>query len=149
MGRGGKSPLFLVATDGSRPAIKAVDAAIEHARRWDARLRVVTVLELQVYGMGTGALGPQVASVLPQVDASAHVVLAEAVRRAEKAGIEADEVLLRAHEAASAIVRDAEKSKAELIVVGSHGRTGLPRMLLGSVAERVVRLSHCPVLVIR
>lgn len=149
MAKGGKGPLFLVATDGSRPADKAVAAAIEHAHRWGARIRVVTVLELQVYGLGTGALGPQVASVLPQVDATARVVLAAASRKAEKAGIQTEEVLLRAHEAASAIVRDAEKSKADLIVVGSHGRTGLPRMLLGSVAERVVRLSHCPVLVVR
>lgn len=43
----------------------------------------------------------------------------------------------------------AEELKAELIVVGSHGRTGLTRMLLGSVAERVVRLAHCPVLVVK
>lgn len=43
----------------------------------------------------------------------------------------------------------AEELAAELIVVGSHGRTGLTRMLLGSVAERVVRLAHCPVLVVK
>lgn len=43
----------------------------------------------------------------------------------------------------------AERQKAELIVIPSHGRTGLTRLLLGSVAERVVRLAHCPVLVLR
>jgi nucleotide-binding universal stress UspA family protein len=43
----------------------------------------------------------------------------------------------------------AEELAAELIAVGSHGRTGLTRMLLGSVAERVVRLAHCPVLVVK
>ncbi|MFO1063661.1 MAG: universal stress protein [Pirellulales bacterium] len=43
----------------------------------------------------------------------------------------------------------AEELGAELIVLGSHGRTGLTRMLLGSVAERVVRLAHCPVLVVK
>jgi nucleotide-binding universal stress UspA family protein len=43
----------------------------------------------------------------------------------------------------------AEKAKADLIVIPSHGRTGLKRLLIGSVAERVVRLAHCPVLVLR
>ncbi len=43
----------------------------------------------------------------------------------------------------------AESSKAELIVLSSHGRTGLSRLLIGSVAERIVRLAHCPVLVLR
>ena len=48
-----------------------------------------------------------------------------------------------------ALVETAKSSPADLIVVGSHGRTGLRRVLLGSVAERVVRLAHCPVLVVR
>jgi nucleotide-binding universal stress UspA family protein len=47
------------------------------------------------------------------------------------------------------IAHFAEKIKAELIVMPSHGRTGLTRLLIGSVAERVVRLAHCPVLVLR
>ncbi|MCH5376893.1 MAG: universal stress protein [Planctomycetes bacterium] len=47
------------------------------------------------------------------------------------------------------IAEHAEKLDAELIVIPSHGRTGLKRMMLGSVAERVIRLSHCPVLVLR
>ncbi len=47
------------------------------------------------------------------------------------------------------IVNFAERERAELIVLTSHGRTGLKRLLLGSVAERVTRLAHCPVLVLR
>ena len=47
------------------------------------------------------------------------------------------------------ITKVAEREKTELIVLPSHGRTGLKRMLIGSVAERVVRLAHCPVLVLR
>ncbi len=48
-----------------------------------------------------------------------------------------------------AIAALAERISADLIVIGSHGRTGMKRLLIGSVAERVVRLSHCPVLVMR
>ena len=47
------------------------------------------------------------------------------------------------------IVKYAEEIDADLIVIPSHGRTGLTRLLIGSVAERVVRLAHCPVLVLR
>jgi nucleotide-binding universal stress UspA family protein len=50
---------------------------------------------------------------------------------------------------ASEIVKFAEEENVELIVLPSHGRTGLARLMIGSVAERVVRLAHCPVLVIR
>jgi nucleotide-binding universal stress UspA family protein len=50
---------------------------------------------------------------------------------------------------AHGIANFAEEKKAELIVIPSHGRTGITRLLIGSVAERVVRLAHCPVLVLR
>ncbi len=52
-------------------------------------------------------------------------------------------------DAGSAIADFAEKQKVDLIVMPSHGRTGLSRLLIGSVADRVMRLSHCPVLVLR
>ena len=52
-------------------------------------------------------------------------------------------------EPAHGIAHYAEEKQAELIVIPSHGRTGLTRLLIGSVAERVVRLAHCPVLVLR
>ena len=52
-------------------------------------------------------------------------------------------------EAATAIVHQAEQRQVDLIVMGTHGRTGLDHMLLGSVAENVVRKAHCPLLTIR
>ena len=52
-------------------------------------------------------------------------------------------------DAAHGIANFAQDVKAELIVIPSHGRTGITRLLIGSVAERVVRLAHCPVLVLR
>jgi nucleotide-binding universal stress UspA family protein len=50
---------------------------------------------------------------------------------------------------ATAVIRVAKRKGAHLIVVGTHGRTGVQRMLMGSVAERIVRLSPCPVLTVR
>jgi nucleotide-binding universal stress UspA family protein len=52
-------------------------------------------------------------------------------------------------EPAHGIANYAQEKHAELIVIPSHGRTGITRLLIGSVAERVVRLAHCPVLVLR
>jgi nucleotide-binding universal stress UspA family protein len=52
-------------------------------------------------------------------------------------------------EPAHSIANYAQEKKAEMIVIPSHGRTGITRLLIGSVAERVVRLAHCPVLVLR
>ena len=49
---------------------------------------------------------------------------------------------------ASAIVRAARKERAAMVVLGTHGRTGLPRLLLGSVAERVIRTARCPVVTV-
>jgi len=140
---------FVVATDGSPPSERAVDYAADLAQRFGARLQVVHVLELHVYGLGTGALGPQLATVLPDVERAAEGVAGSAAARARERGADAEARLLRAHEAASAIARHAEAVGAGLVFVGSHGRTGLPRILLGSVAERVVRLAPCPVLVVR
>ena len=62
---------------------------------------------------------------------------------------ELEAVALRHVSAGEAIAEYAEKVKADLVIVGSHGRTGLRRILLGSVAERVVRLAPCAVLVVR
>jgi nucleotide-binding universal stress UspA family protein len=52
-------------------------------------------------------------------------------------------------EAATAILREAERVRADLIVMGTHGRSGLPHMLVGSVTEKIVRAASCPVLTIR
>ncbi len=57
-------------------------------------------------------------------------------------------VRLEAGPPAAAIVRTAKRERAGLVVLGTHGRTGLPRLLLGSVAERVVRIAPCPVLTV-
>ena len=72
--------------------------------------------------------------------------LSEAVSRLQVGNVELE---VRLGDPGQVSCERAEELEAELIVVGSHGRTGLTRMLLGSVAERVVRLAHCPVLVVK
>jgi nucleotide-binding universal stress UspA family protein len=74
--------------------------------------------------------------------------LAERVARAEAGGVAARSVL-PVGVPHREIVKAAEKERADLLVIGTHGRTGLDRVLLGSIAERVVRLAPCPVLTVR
>lgn len=70
------------------------------------------------------------------------------VRAARGAGVRASPLLVEGPPAA-AIVRAASRKRVGLLILGIHGRTGVPRMLLGSVAERVVRTARCPVVTVR
>ena len=74
--------------------------------------------------------------------------LATVVARAKKAGVKAS-ALLREGDAADQVVRVCRSTKSDLVVMGTHGRRGLQKFLLGSVAERVVRAASCPVVTVR
>jgi nucleotide-binding universal stress UspA family protein len=74
----------------------------------------------------------------------------EALRKkVAELGLEGVQVVVRFGDAGHEIVDYAEEVKAELIVVSSHGRSGLTRLLIGSTAERIARLAHCPVLMLK
>jgi len=75
--------------------------------------------------------------------------LAGLLARARKAGVRAKTVLIEGAATAERIVAAARRRRADLIVIGTHGRTGLARLMLGSVASRVVATSGCPVLTVR
>jgi nucleotide-binding universal stress UspA family protein len=82
---------------------------------------------------------------------SGRRIVKRAEEQARKAGVPVKGVLLEspAGPAAGAIVRQAKKAKADLIVIGTHGRRGVRRMLMGSDAEEVVRASPVPVMLVR
>ena len=117
---------ILVATDFSDDADRAVRVALDYARRFKARVHLVHVLS-----------GLEVEVERPLADAAAIAGPDVQVRVANTRGDPAEEIL-----------RYARGHAIDLIVVGTHGRTGFSRAILGSVAERVVRGSVCPVLVI-
>lgn len=71
------------------------------------------------------------------------------LRRTLLDGMDADEIILRDSSPPRAICKYAEQIGADLIVIATHGRTGVEHLLIGSVAERVVRLASCPVLTLR
>lgn len=139
---------ILYATDFSSASRRAFDAALAMAKVQNARLTIAYVL------------APIVTVPEQYIDAATYdrfdrqarqwgtQKLDRLVARAKKAGVKATGVL-RDGNPADQIVAAARAGKSDLIVVGTHGRRGLPKFFLGSVAERVVSTASCPVVTVR
>jgi len=138
---------ILHATDFSRASARAFAAALERARQDRARLAVVHVL----VPPSPFIAGEQPASWLEleaRARRDARRRLDAAVAAAERAGVAVEGKLVEGAPA-EAIVRAARRGRADLIVIGTHGRSGLGRLFMGSVAARVLQLAACPVLTVR
>jgi nucleotide-binding universal stress UspA family protein len=142
---------ILVPVDGSRTATAGLREAIRLAKGQGARLQLVHVVDQHT----TVMLGVEAAYYIEEMMQSARKsgqrLLARAVAQATKSGLQASGVLLEtlAGPAADPIVRQARKWDADLIVIGTHGRRGVRRMVMGSDAEQVVRSSSVPVMLVR
>lgn len=143
---------FVVPYDFSDHADAALYAAVDLARRLDANLHLVHVIQLPAYAYGYGGVGGAFVAT-PRVDAGIREDAAQSLRRVvdrirDFPGRLSAEVI-EGTNVAEAISETAKKLGAELIVMGTHGRTGLAHVFLGSVAERTLRRAPCPVLTIR
>lgn len=137
---------ILVPVDFSVHSAEATQAAVELAKRFQARLTLVHVYDPLAYALPDGfAVAPELDQLLDAL----RTQLAASERLAVEAGApRVDTKLLQGH-VATQIVEFATRGEFDLIVMGTHGRTGLPHFLLGSIAERVVRLAPCPVLTVK
>jgi nucleotide-binding universal stress UspA family protein len=143
---------ILVATDFSDCAREALDYALSFAERVGAEVDIVHVFERPVYfdvGVAHSLqlrhnvdqwIGEMRQEANRQLDALAQGIRSRMpnVRATMREGSTVEEIL-----------KAAQGASADLIIIGTHGRTGLPHVLLGSVAERVVRGAGCPVLTVR
>lgn len=138
---------IMIATDGSENVKKAVSAGIDIAALTGAQVYAVTVIPKASNVM----IGPKAAQwEIP------HDVRKDEAERAleyvrnigEENGVKVEEVLLEGHPS-DEIINFAQKNNIDLIVMGSLGKTGFERFLVGSVAEKVVRHSTTQVLVVR
>jgi nucleotide-binding universal stress UspA family protein len=140
---------ILLATDGSRDAELARTTAVDMATSTDSELHVVTVAP------GYPSVDVNIPQVVEQLHTQAEKVLQEQVEKIEQAGGKVAQKHLKIADPmgerhrAQQIVRVAEEIGAGLIVIGSRGRGGVRRALMGSVSDSVVRHAHCPVLVVR
>ena len=139
---------ILFATDFSDASRPAAQRAVAIAKDSGAELLVVHVYEPPVRPAVDAFLVPRVYDEFEaEVRSQADQGLAPIVARAAGAGVAARPLVLRGV-ADEAIARAARDEAADLVVVGTHGRGGVARLLLGSVAARVVSSSPCPVLTV-
>jgi nucleotide-binding universal stress UspA family protein len=141
---------ILLPTDFSECARYAVPYAAQLARLVGARVVCLHVVEPVVPAVGWTPIAEPlpVADVGEQLEDSAARELPRFARCEEFEGLDVEDVIARG-EAASEIVRVARERGADMIVISSHGRAGLGRILFGSTAESVVRHAPCPVLVVK
>jgi len=141
---------ILVPIDGSKTGARGLREAIKLAKDQGAALRVVHVVDkMAIIGVTEAGMNPR--PVLAKLARSGRAVLDAARRSAKSMGVEVDTVL---HEpftkrVADEVLREAKRWKADLIVMGTHGRRGVQRLVLGSDAEQVVRQAQIPVLLVQ
>lgn len=139
----------LVATDFSDAAAKAMETAIDLARHFEAELIVV-----HAYNVEIPIASPMMAGgyVLPtkffeQIAEQAHLQVEAVAEEITERGVSAIGVALDVPPAL-AIIEEAKRRSADMIVMGTRGLTGLKHVALGSVADKVVRMAPCPVLTV-
>ncbi|WP_225336551.1 universal stress protein [Halomicrobium urmianum] len=131
----------LVPTDGSDGADAAADHAIDLCEATDAALHAVNVVDLRAFWGDVGSV-----TILDTLETVGEEAVDDVARRAEAAGLQSVETSVLSGTPARAIVDYADDHDVDLIVMGTQGRSGLDRYLLGSVAEHVVRLADRPVM---
>ena len=144
---------ILVALDNSTTAAKALAEAITLAKATGAKLCAVHCEDegpLAQHGMGLGTY-VDVEAVKNELRAAGDKLLANAVAKAAAEGVEAESRLLEAENrrVAELLVDAADKWQADLIVMGTHGRRGFARLLVGSVAENLVRVANTSLMLVR
>jgi nucleotide-binding universal stress UspA family protein len=140
---------ILHASDFSSASRRAFAKAVELAKANRAELIVTHVLMPPVPLMVDGYISPKAyADIEAAARREVQKRLATLVTRARRVGVRARALLLEGI-AADRIVRAARSTRADLIVIGTHGRTGFTRMVLGSVASRVISQAPCAVLTMR
>ena len=140
----------LVATDFSAPSEKALDYGRALARTFGASLHVLNVVEnVMAYSVTEMGAAVTFANIQQEFEAAAQSRLEATVREDDRRELKARPVVRTSSSPATAIVSYAKEAGIDVIVIGTHGRTGLSHLVMGSVAERVVRLAHCPVLTVR
>lgn len=140
---------ILVPVDGSSTSLQAVSQAVAIAGVFGSAVTAIYVIDPYPFtGVGTEfAYGQD--QYLSAAKAEAQEALTATREQVEAAGLKVDTRMVEAHATWRGIVETADAIKADLVVMGSHGRHGLDKLVLGSVAQRVLQHATQPVLVVR
>lgn len=142
---------ILMPIDGSPTSDKALDEAIRLAQLAGARLRLLHVVDELSYVNGFEPAMNYLNDIVPLMQGAGEKLLTHARQKAEDKGVKTDSVLIVGGPGRlwEHVAEQAASVKADLVVVGSHGRRGIGRALMGSDAEQIVRHAPGPVLVVR
>jgi nucleotide-binding universal stress UspA family protein len=137
---GWKSILF--ATDGSKYSENAANKAIDLAKSYGSEMKAISVVDV------TEEFMARAPGAVEDLVKKAKEIVEDIKKKASSEGIKT-EGIVREGEAYKIIVNVAKKQKVNAVIMGSHGRTGLKRLLMGSVTERVIGHATCPILVVK
>ncbi|VVD67164.1 universal stress protein [Pandoraea terrae] len=145
---------ILVSIDGSNPSNRAIDEAVKLVGLSHGRIRLVSVVPslANVYAAGaySGFVPVESEGTFEQ---ETNEILARAQADLKQRGIEAETKLISldsgTHEIADVVLHEAQDWGADVIVLGTHGRRGVTRLLLGSVAETLLRITTVPLLLVK
>lgn len=137
---------IVAGVDGSPNSLRALEHALQLARQFSSELIVVYVVHIPITSYSYDVLGSL--DVFNKLEDEGKQSLAKCASMASVAGVTARTLLLSG-DPAQGILDTAAKEGADLLIVGSRGTGTLERLLMGSVSERVVRFSKCPVLVVK
>jgi len=140
---------ILVPVDGSPTSMLAVSKAAGLAKAFGSTVTALYVIDPYPFtGVGADFAYGQ-AQYLSAATAEANAALDAAKKAMEEAGVQVNTVVGEGHAVQEGISRALESTGADLVVMGSHGRRGIEKLVLGSVTQRVLGLVHVPVLVVR
>ena len=145
---------ILIATDGSELADKGVEQGVALAKQFGSQVQLVSVTELlPSYGIVVAAEWASSPAAFQEyreaITKAAADLLAKAKAKAEAAGVDVETLHIENQSPAQGIIEAAKQTGSDLIVIASHGRRGVNKLLLGSQAAEVLSLSSVPVLVVK
>ena len=142
---------ILVPLDGSANSNLSLLTAMELAKAFGARLRLVHIVNEMAYPTGYDQFGGNSGALIKAMREAGQVILDQALELTAAAGVDADLMLFDkfGSHLAETVADAATVWGADLIIVGTHGRRGMGRFFMGSGAEQIIRLAPVPVLVVR
>lgn len=142
---------ILVPIDGSATSARGLDEALRLAKLTGAKLKLMHVVDEMSYATGFETYAAYANDLLPQMRANGEKLLQQARAGAAERGVEAETLMKEtlAVRLADLVIDEAKAWKADLIVIGTHGRRGASRLFLGSDAEQIARSAPVPVLLVR
>ena len=142
---------ILVPIDGSPTSTCGLQEAITLAKQTHASLRLIHVVDELPFILSAESMAAWSGDLFGMLREAGEAILAQGTEQVRAAGVPVDSVLHDSFQGrvCDLVVKEAEDWKADLIVIGTHGRRGAPRLLLGSDAEHILRLAPVPVLLVR